>query len=97
MLGVRSRVRVRLRRFGFRNKEDSPTDIKTPPPPPPAAPEKTNGGVVNLTVQRQNTDTASISSKALESINGMEAHVSLVLLQLRDLPVALSPSPTATP
>ena len=49
---------------------DSPPDIKVPLPPPPPTPaassEKPNGGsTVNLAVQRrQNTDTASISSKS---------------------------------
>ena len=46
---------------------DSPSDIKAPLPAsaPVPTPERPNGGsTVNLTVQRQNTDTASISSKS---------------------------------
>ena len=41
---------------------DSPPDIKSPLPAPVATPER--GSTINLTVQRQNTDTASISSKS---------------------------------
>jgi hypothetical protein len=42
---------------------ESPTEIKTPLPPITPA-EKPNGGsAINLTIQRQNTDTASISGK----------------------------------
>lgn len=44
---------------------DSPPDIKSPLPPSVPASERPNGGsTVNLTVQRQNTDAASISSKS---------------------------------
>ena len=44
---------------------DSPPDIKSPLPAPVASSERPNGGsTVNLTVQRQNTDAASISSKS---------------------------------
>ena len=44
---------------------ESPPDIKYPLPVPVTTPEKPSGGsTVNLTVQRQNTDTASISSKS---------------------------------
>lgn len=44
---------------------DSPPDIKSPLPASVGTPERPNGGsTVNLTVQRQNTDTASISSKS---------------------------------
>jgi hypothetical protein len=43
---------------------DSPTDIKSASPPSVVSPEKSNSAsTLNLTVQRQNTDTASISSK----------------------------------
>ena len=41
---------------------DSPPDIKSPLPAPPEKPH--GGSTLNLTVQRQNTDTASISSKS---------------------------------
>lgn len=43
---------------------DSPTDIKSASPVPVVSPEKSNSAsTANLTIQRQNTDTASISSK----------------------------------
>lgn len=44
---------------------DSPPDIKSPLPMSAATPDRPNGrSTVNLTVQRHNTDTASISSKS---------------------------------
>ena len=44
---------------------DSPPDIKSPLPPVVTPPEKPNGGsTLNLSIQRQNTDAASISSKS---------------------------------